>query len=136
MEARASALRKALLGAAAASGASKGGGAGGEGSGSSSGQASQFGWYGKMLYNKFYGAWSQPTTVVASGAKLSAAAKVRIERDGRVSDFKLIRPSGNVVVDESISAIAKNVTHVDPLPKGLGSDHHEVTINFELTSDH
>src|SRR6266550_709936 len=45
--------------------ARKGGSAGG---GSS---ASEFGWYGNMLHDRFYSAWIQPTSTVASDAKIS-----------------------------------------------------------------
>src|SRR5206468_2428945 len=65
--------------------AGKGGRAGG---GSS---ASEFGWYGNMLHDRFYSAWIQPTTNVASGTKISTLVKVRIEKDGRVSSFEIIR---------------------------------------------
>jgi len=110
--------------------AGKGGRAGG---GSS---ASEFGWYGNMLHDRFYSAWIQPTTNVASGTKISTLVKVRIEKDGRVSSFEIIRPSENVVVNESVAAIAKRVTQVDPLPAELGNgDHYDVKINFELNSE-
>ena len=107
-------------------------GARGEGAGS----ASQFARYGSMLHDRFFGAWEQPTSVVASGAKMSVLVRIRIEQDGRVSDFSLVRPSGNVVVDDSVAAVAKRVTQVDPLPAGLGqSGHYEVKINFELNAE-
>ena len=32
-------------------------------------RASEFGWYGNMLHDRFYSAWIQPTTNVPSGAK-------------------------------------------------------------------
>jgi TonB family protein len=96
----------------------------------------EFNWYGNMLHDRFYREWAQPTTVVASGAKLSAVAKIRIEKDGRISDFKIVRSSGNVVVDESIESIAKRVTKVDALPAGFGhGDHYDVNINFELNPE-
>src|SRR6266702_491416 len=104
--------------------------AGSAGGGSS---ASEFAWYGNMLHDRFYSAWIQPTTTVASGTKISTLVKVRIEKDGRVSSFEIIRPSENVVVNESVAAIAKRVTQVDPPPAGLGNgDHYDVKINFEL----
>jgi len=110
--------------------AAKGGHAGG---GSS---ASEFGWYGNMLHDRFYSAWIQPTTTVASGAKISTLVKVRIEKDGRVSKFEIIRPSENVIVNESVAAIAKRVTEVDPPPVGLGNgNHYDIEINFELYTD-
>ena len=109
-------------------------GAGGHGA--AGGGASQNGWYGNMLHDRFYSEWVQPTTSVASGAKISALVKIRIEKDGRVSKFEIVRPSGNVVVDESIAAVAKRVTQVDSLPSGLGNgEHYDVNINFELNSD-
>ena len=47
--------------------------------------ASEFGWYGNMLHDRFYSAWIQPTTNVPSGTKISTLVNVRIEKDGRVS---------------------------------------------------
>lgn len=105
-------------------------GTGGRGAGT--GAASQHGWYANMLHDRFFSEWAQPTTVVATGAKMSALVRIRIEKDGRVSDFAIVRSSGNVVVDESVSEVAKRVTRVDPLPRGLGNENYEVKINFEL----
>jgi TonB family protein len=62
--------------------------------------------------------------------------KVRIEKDGRVSSFEIIKPSGNIVVNESVAVVAKRVTEVDPPPAGLGNgNHYDVKINFELNTD-
>ena len=116
---------------AAKSGRAAGGGAQ---AGASSASANA-GWYGDMLHDRFYREWAQPTTVVASGAKLSALARIRIEKDGRISDFKIVRPSGNVIVDESVQAVGKKVTRVDALPTGIGNGaHYDVNINFALNS--
>jgi outer membrane biosynthesis protein TonB len=108
----------------------KGGSAGG---GSS---ASEFGWYGHMLHDRFYSAWTQPTTSVPSGSKISTLVELRIEKDGRVSKFEIIKPSENVIVNESVAAIAKRVTEVDAPPAGLiKGDYYNVKINFELNTD-
>jgi TonB family protein len=108
----------------------KGGSAGG---GSS---ASEFGWYGNMLHDRFYSAWIQPTTSVPSGSKISTLVELRIEKDGRVSKFEIIKSSENVVVNESVAAIAKRVTEVDAPPAGLiKGDHYDIKINFELNTD-
>ena len=99
-------------------------------------RSSEFSWYGKMLHDRFYSEWIQPTTSVVVGAKVSALVRIRIEKDGRISKFTLVRPSGNVVVDESVAAVAKRVTQVDPLPNGLGrGPFYEVNINFELNPE-
>ncbi|MFZ0917799.1 MAG: TonB C-terminal domain-containing protein [Candidatus Udaeobacter sp.] len=107
-------------------------------SGSSGGgrSASEFGWYGNMLHDRFYSAWIQPTTSVPSGSKISTLVELRIEKDGRVSKFELVKPSENVVVNESVAAIAKRVTEVDAPPTGLiKGEHYDVKINFELNTE-
>jgi TonB family protein len=110
--------------------AGKGGTAGG---GSS---ASEFGWYGDMLHDRFYSAWIQPTTNVPSGTKFSTLVSVRIEKDGRVSRFEIAKPSGNATVNESVAAVAKQVGHVDPPPARLiNGDRYDVKINFELNTE-
>ena len=120
------------LGAKAANGGKPGAG----GQPSANADSTEASWYGNMLHDRFYREWAQPTTVVASGAKLSALAKIRIEKDGRISDFKIVRSSRNVVVDESVQAIAKKVTRVDALPAGIGAaGHYDVNINFALNSE-
>ena len=89
-----------------------------------------------MLHDRFYSAWIQPTSTVASGAKISTLVKIRIEKDGRVSKFDIIKPSENAVVNESIAAVAKQVTEVDSPPAGLiKSDHYDVKITFELNTE-
>jgi TonB family protein len=113
-----------------------GGAAGGEGHGRGTGKNSELASYGRMLHDRFYSEWTQPTTTVASAAKMSTVVRVRIEKDGRVSSFDIVRPSGNVMVDESVTDIGKHVTHVDPLPAALRANgHYDVKINFELNSD-
>jgi TonB family protein len=108
---------------------SGGGHAGGGGS------ESQFGWYGSMLHDRFYSEWAQPTRV-ASREKNSVLVKIRIEKDGRVSNFDIVRPSGDAELDESVAAVAKRITQVEPLPDGLvAGDHYDVKISFELNSD-
>jgi len=107
--------------------------AGSAGGGSS---ASEFAWYGNMLHDRFYSAWIQPTTHVPIGAKISTLVKVRIEKDGRVSKFEIIKPSENAVVNESVAAVAKQVTEVDSPPGSLiKGDHYDVKINFELNTE-
>jgi outer membrane biosynthesis protein TonB len=98
--------------------------------------ASEFGWYGNMLHDRFYSAWVQPTTNIATGTKISTLVKIRIEKGGRVSKFEIIKPSENIVVNESVAAVAKQVTEVDPPPVGLiKGDHYDVKINFELNTE-
>jgi TonB family protein len=100
--------------------------------------ASEFGWYGNMLHDRFYSAWIQPTTNVPAGTKISTLVNVRIEKDGRVSKFEIVKPSENATVNESVAAVSKQISQVDPPPTGLiKGDHYDVKINFELnTGEH
>jgi len=126
----------AKTGAASQSGSGKTGSTAKGGSAGGGRSASEFGWYGHMLHDRFYSAWIQPTTSVPSGSKISTLVKVRIEKDGRVSKFEIIKPSENVVVNESVEAIAKRVTEVDAPPDGLSNgDYYDVKINFELNTE-
>jgi len=110
----------------------------GTGSGRTGGgpNAGQFSWYGSMLHDRFYSEWVQPTDIATTGEKNSVLVKLRIEKDGRISSFEVARPSGNSALDESVKALANRVSHVEPLPDGLGKgDHYDVKINFELNSE-
>jgi len=126
----------AKTGAASQRGSGKTGSTAKGGSAGGGRSASELGWYGHMLHDRFYSAWIQPTTSVPSGNKISTLVKVRIEKDGRVSKFEIIKPSENVVVNESVAAIAKRVTEVDAPPTGLiKGEHYDVKINFELNTE-
>ena len=108
----------------------------GTGSGTGAAKTSEHAWYGSMLHDRFYKAWEQPTTSVPTGAKMSTIVKIRIEKDGKVSKFTIVKPSGSVIVDESVSAIAERVTQVDPVPEGLTKNSfYEVKIDFELNAE-
>jgi outer membrane biosynthesis protein TonB len=126
----------AKTGSAPTSGTKEKSSAGKDGSAGGGSSASEFGWYGHMLHDRFYSAWIQPTTNVTSGTKISTLVKVRIEKDGRVSKFEIIEPSENIVVNESVAAVAKQVSEVDPPPPALiKGDHYDVKINFELSTE-
>ena len=108
----------------------------GEGRARGSANSGQFAWYGSMLHDRFYSEWVQPTNLAKSGAKNAVLVKLRIEKDGRISSFEIVRSSGNGELDESVKALANRVNHVEALPDGLGkSDHYDVKINFELNSE-
>ena len=84
-----------------------------------------------MLHDRFFSEWLQPTSVVHS-ARLYVVLRIRISKDGRISDYSISKSSGNPVVDDSVTAAAARVKQVDPLPSGLGDDYYDVNINFEL----
>ena len=106
---------------------------GSQATGSGPATASQVSSYRRLLHDRFYKEWVQPTSVVPAGTKISALVKIRIEKDGRVTGFNIVQPSGNVLVDASVAAVGRRVTHVDPLPAGISQPSYEVNMNFELT---
>ena len=121
---------------ASQSGSRQSGSTGKAGSAGGGSSGSEFGWYGNMLHDRFYSAWIQPTTNVPSGAKISTLVTVRIEKDGRVSRFEIAKPSGNATVNESVAAVAKQISQVDAPPTGLiKGNHYDVKINFELNTE-
>ncbi len=109
------------------------GGAGGAGGSGPGGPGSaEAGTYHGLIHDRFFSMWDQPTSI-ASTANFTTGLRIRIESDGRISDFKVVRSSGNVVMDESVLAAARRVAKIDPPPRGLLSGGaYEVTINFEL----
>lgn len=111
-----------------------GGHRGGKGHAGGGNTEGDFGWYHAMLHDRFYSRWDQPTSIVTSDAKFSATVKIRIEKDGTISDVSLAQSSGNDVMDQSVMEAARKVTQVDPLPEGLGAGGaYEVKIAFELS---
>lgn len=53
--------------------------------------------------------------------------RLRIEKDGPVSKLEIAKPSKNAAVNESVAAVEKQVSHVDPPPTGpIKGDHYGV----------
>jgi TonB family protein len=116
--------------AAVGSGQASGGSVGRSGGG---GDSSKFGWYHELIHDRFYSQWDQPTSIFDSSKSFVCTLQIRIEHDGKISDVKVVRSSGNVVMDESVMAAAHRVLQIDPLPAGLGGGGaYTVNINFEL----
>ena len=88
-----------------------------------------------MLQDRFHSEWVQPTSVMHS-ANLTVLLRIRIQKDGRISEYSIVKSSGNEVVDDSVTAAAARVKQVDALPPGLGDDYYDVNHNFVLSYDH
>jgi len=67
------------------------------------------------------------------GTVFSATVQIRIEKDGRISAFEIVKESGNFVMDDSVRKAGEGVKRIDPLPEGLGGGSaYTIRINFEL----
>jgi TonB family protein len=121
---------KAAKAVGAGAGPSSGGAAGAGGGG---GGSSDFGWYHSLIHDRFYSQWDQPTSIFDSSKAFVCTLQIRIEPNGKISDVKVVRSSGNVIMDDSVMAAAHRVVQIDPPPAGLGGGGaYTVNINFEL----
>ena len=85
--------------------------------------------FAEHIHDRFFSVWDQPTSIASGSTGLS----IKIESDGRISDFKLVSSLSNRVLDESVMAAARRVLKVNPPPAGLLSGGaYQVTINFEV----
>lgn len=116
-------------------GAGTGAGASGNGAGQSAGggsSATELGWYNGLIKDRFYAQWEPPAVSDPASKNYRAALKITIEKDGRISRFSLIKPSGITAIDDSILAAAAGVKQIEPLPERLAKKgSYEVAIAFE-----
>jgi colicin import membrane protein len=95
------------------------------------GQGSPYWQYYEHVHDKMYAAWEQPAELLQKG--LTTTLRIRIAKDGSISDVELARSSGNKLLDESARAAANKVHLLEPPPEGLvkGSSA-EITVDFQM----
>ena len=81
----------------------------------------------KSIYTR---AWLVPEGVEDDEA--IATATVTIARDGTVLSARLLRPSGNSLVDQSVDLVLRRVKVAAPLPDDAKEDQRTVTIKFSV----
>lgn len=81
----------------------------------------------KKIYSD---AWVVPDGVTDDEATVTAS--VTIARDGTVRSSKIIRRSGNALVDTSVEATLRRVTYAVPLPDSAKEKERTVTIRFNV----
>jgi TonB family protein len=112
--------------AGCAGGSSSGGG------GASPALSGQISLYSHQLHDRFYQAWNPPERVGVSLGKVSVPVDVRIDSQGHVLQFKIVRSSGNERIDRSIRDVGKRITQVAPPPLGGSNHYFNLRIYFEL----
>jgi len=75
-------------------------------------------------------AWLVPEGVEDDEA--TATATVTIARDGTVLSARILQPSGNSLVDQSVDMVLRRVKVAAPLPDGAKEDQRTVTIKFNV----
>ncbi|HET7624990.1 MAG TPA: TonB family protein [Verrucomicrobiae bacterium] len=79
---------------------------------------------------KYSDAWTVPDGVTDDSA--TVAASVTIARDGSVISARIIRSSGNSLVDDSVQRTLDRVKFAAPLPDDAKESQRTVTINFNV----
>ena len=113
-----------------ASGSSTTAAAGGRGGGTGSGSGdSTLAAYVGILTSRFQAAWNQPTSEMAMGKTLEVTVRLKVETDGKVTEFTIVEGSGNAVVDESVRQAGKTITRLPPPPN---NQPFSAPVRFEL----
>ena len=79
--------------------------------------------------------WILPEALVRDASGLMVEVRITIEKDGRVSDTRIERGSGNVYFDESVRRAIRKASPLPIPPEQLrgGEDHYEVGFRFHGT---
>ena len=105
----------------------------GSGSGSGTGAESPGAWYYAMVRQVMYDAWTVPSSLAAQNG-LSSEVVIRVRRDGTITEWKMTRPAGQGLWDESVNKAVNSVKHLEPLPPQFIGPTHDILILFEPQS--
>jgi colicin import membrane protein len=88
--------------------------------------------YFRTLEESVRGNWVLPEALVRDAGKLTVEMRIVIEKDGRVSDARIEKGSGNVYFDESVRRAIRKASPLPVPPEQLrgGEDHYEVGFRF------
>lgn len=89
------------------------------GAGAAGGSTAALTAYFKKVEVQFHREWTQPLTVVRSGKDVEAHVRLRASADGTVESLKLVKPTGNNEVDQSIEQALLRVKKLDKPPAEL-----------------
>ena len=88
--------------------------------------------YFRRLEEKVRSSWVVPGTLVRDATKLVVELRIVIEKDGRVSEDRIERGSGNLYFDDSVRRAIRKASPLPVPPEQLrgGEDHYEVGFRF------
>jgi len=88
--------------------------------------------YFRRLEEKVRNSWVLPGAVARDAAKLVVELRIVIEKDGRVSEDRIERGSGNPYFDDSVQRAIRKASPLPVPPEQLrgGEDHYEVGFRF------
>ena len=88
--------------------------------------------YFRRLEEKVRSSWALPGALVRDASKLVVELRIVIEKDGRVSQDRIERGSGNPYFDDSVQRAIRKASPLPVPPEQLrgGEDHYEVGFRF------
>jgi colicin import membrane protein len=88
--------------------------------------------YFRRLEESVRSSWILPGALVRDAAKLVVELRIVIEKDGRVSEERIERGSGNPYFDDSVRRAIRKASPLPVPPEQLrgGEDHYEVGFRF------
>jgi colicin import membrane protein len=88
--------------------------------------------YFEVIRRKLYKAWVQPGSVPS---QLTAEVEITMNAAGDIMNRRMLRGSGNAVMDASVMDAVRSVLRIDGLSKDfIESKRGRVTITFELSA--
>ncbi|MGE5248567.1 MAG: energy transducer TonB [Verrucomicrobiota bacterium] len=91
--------------------------------------------YFRKLERRVRESWVLPETLRGEATKLTVEVVIVIEKDGRVSDARIVKGSGNEYFDESVRRAIRKASPLPVPPERLrgGEDYYEVGFRFHGT---
>lgn len=83
-----------------------------------------------LIYSVYYRSWTQPSREEVGGA--TATAEITLDGRGKVVAERLLRPSGNAVLDGSVLQALKGVEHITGLTPAFLGTSRKVSIEFKV----
>ncbi len=88
--------------------------------------------YGSYLMAFYKLRWKKPTTLNVDHGEVEV--EITVQRNGRVSAFKLVKPSGIRALDDSVREVLDRNRDLRPLPDGTTDSERRITIRFDLSA--
>lgn len=88
--------------------------------------------YGSYLMAFYKLRWKKPTTLNVDHGVVEA--EITVQRNGRVSAFRLVTPSGIRALDDSVREVLDRNRDLRPLPEGTTDAERRITIRFDLSA--
>ena len=86
--------------------------------------------YASIVKTVYTQAWMPPDD--AQNDEANVKVRVTIQRDGTVSAARIIGPSGDSGLDQSVQHTLDRIPSLEPFPEGMTESEHTYTINFNL----